>query len=62
MRSKEVEETYNIHKIINCIIPSFKSKFLCRKGIHNYMIHPISIEDWNWKCMCCGEEIESSEK
>lgn len=31
-----LEDTYNIHKKINCILPFFKSKKLCKKGIHNY--------------------------
>lgn len=34
-----INETYNIHKKINCIIPCFKSKFLCKKGLHNYCIN-----------------------
>ena len=33
-----LEETYNIHKKINCVLPFFKSKWLCKKGIHNYRI------------------------
>jgi hypothetical protein len=36
----KLDETYNIHKKINCIIPFFKSKFLCKKGIHNYRLNP----------------------
>jgi len=35
----EIEETYNIHKKLNCIFPHFKSKFLCKKGLHNYQLH-----------------------
>lgn len=35
-----LEETYNIHKSINCVFPFFKSKRLCKKGIHNYRINP----------------------
>lgn len=35
----KLKETYNIHKKINCIFPFFKSKYLCRKGIHNYRIN-----------------------
>ena len=31
-----LEDTYNIHKEINCVLPFFKSKRLCKKGIHNY--------------------------
>lgn len=34
-----LEDTYNIHKKINCILPFFKSKKLCKKGIHNYVIN-----------------------
>lgn len=34
------KDTYNIHKKINCIIPIFKSKFLCRLGIHNFQLLP----------------------
>ena len=33
-----IEETYNIHKKINCVFPFFKSKLLCKKGIHNYQL------------------------
>ena len=32
------EGTHNIHKTINSILPFFKSKRLCKEGIHNYMI------------------------
>lgn len=35
-----LNETYNIHKKINCIFPFFKSKYLCKKGIHNYILNP----------------------
>ena len=57
-----IEETYNIHKIINCIFPHFKSKCLCKHNKHNYEIHS-KIENhkiWKiyWKCRCCGKEIE----
>lgn len=34
----KIDETYNIHKIIACILPSFKSKLLCQRGLHNYQI------------------------
>lgn len=34
----EIENTYNIHKKIKCIIPIFKSKFLCKLGIHNFQL------------------------
>lgn len=37
MRSEEI---YNIHEKINSIIPFFKSKYLCKKGIHNYRVNP----------------------
>ena len=33
-------ETYNIHKNLNSIFPFFKSKRLCKKGIHNFIINP----------------------
>lgn len=36
----KLEETYNIHKNLNSIFPFFKSKKLCKKGIHNYRINP----------------------
>lgn len=35
----KIEETYNIHKKINCVFPFFKSKRLCNRGIHNYILH-----------------------
>lgn len=31
-------ETYNIHKKINCIFPHFKSKWLCKHNKHNFQI------------------------
>lgn len=34
----KIEETFNIHKKINCVFPFFKSKWLCKKGLHNYHI------------------------
>lgn len=40
-----LKETYNIHKKINCVVPFFKSKKLCKKGIHNYRIKPLNIEE-----------------
>lgn len=40
----ELEDTYNIHKKINCIFPFFKSKLLCIKGIHNFRITPIPVK------------------
>ncbi len=40
----KLEDTYNIHKKINCILPFFKSKKLCKKGIHNYIISPLYYE------------------
>lgn len=65
-----LEDTYNIHKKINCILPFFKSKKLCKKGIHNYVINhkhyvipqiakTIRCEHRdliNLKCICCGKE------
>lgn len=36
----ELEETYNLHKKINCIFPHFKSKRMCKNGKHNYRINP----------------------
>ena len=33
-----IKETCNIHNTINCVFPNFKSKWLCKKGIHNYML------------------------
>ena len=34
-----IEETYNIHKKINCVFPHFKSKWLCKHNKHNYQLH-----------------------
>ena len=34
----KTKDTYNIHKIIHCVFPKFKSKMLCRLGNHNYII------------------------
>ena len=52
----ELDATYNIHKKINCILPFFKSKWLCKKGIHNY---GLSRMDKNCNidliCFCCGK-------
>lgn len=69
-----INETYNIHKIINCIFPFFKSKAMCKRGIHNYIINPRRfeipetiitrhkvIDTTNLKCLCCGKEIEMEE-
>lgn len=36
----ELEDTYNIHKKINCIFPHFKLKILCKHNIHNYRVFP----------------------
>ena len=33
------EEIYNIHQKINCVFPFFKSKYLCKKGLHCYLLH-----------------------
>ena len=55
----DIDETYNIHKKINCVIPFFKSKRLCKKGIHNYRIAPLKdINKPKLKCCCCGKEID----
>lgn len=45
----KIDETYNIHKKINCIFPFFKSKLLCKKGLHSYQI-----SNQGWICACCG--------
>jgi len=34
-----IDETYNIHKIINCMFRHFKSKWLCKHNKHNYELH-----------------------
>ena len=49
-----IDETYNVHKTINCIFPFFKSKRLCKKGIHNYQFE--RSKEFIWKCVCCGKE------
>ena len=69
-------ETYNIHKNINSILPFYKSKRLCKKGLHNYLINPKveyeyiygknyvqkkQIDKTNFKCYCCGKEVEWEE-
>ena len=51
-----IEDTYNIHKKINCIFPFFKSKIMCKKGTHNYIFK--RGEELKWICMCCGKEID----
>lgn len=33
-----IDETYNIHKEINCVFPFFKSKLLCKHNLHNFEI------------------------
>lgn len=53
-----IDETYNIHKKINCVFPFFKSKMLCKKGIHNYRLYRKNIGIGYWKCYCCGNEME----
>lgn len=35
----KLNDTYNVHKKINSVFPFFKSKYLCKKGIHNYLIN-----------------------
>lgn len=58
-----IEDTYNIHKTINCIFRKFKSKWLCKKGLHNFRINPnYKNLEWNWKCYCCGKEVIKSDK
>ena len=58
-----IEETYNIHKKINCTLPFFKSKWLCKKGIHNYMIFANKKDNYKmyWKCRCCGKIVKGDE-
>lgn len=61
-----IEETYNIHKRINCVFRHFKSKWLCKHGIHNFQIKARQVEtealyytkklEAYWKCYCCGKE------
>lgn len=54
-----IEETYNIHKKISCIFPHFKSKWLCKKGKHNYQLMALKPNYIaKWKCYCCGKEID----
>lgn len=55
-----IDETYNIHKKINCVFPFFKSKHLCNKGIHNFRINPkcIGLPIYNLRCYCCGKEVK----
>lgn len=36
----KLQDTYNIHKKINCLLPFFKSKYLCRKNIHCFLLTP----------------------
>ena len=38
----KLKETYNIHKKINCIFPFFKSKLLCKMGVHNFQLCSLS--------------------
>jgi ribosomal protein L37AE/L43A len=52
-----IEETYNIHKKINCVFPFFKSKLLCKKGIHNYQLKRKQKETI-WQCRCCKAETK----
>lgn len=33
-----IDESYNIHKKLNCIFPFFKSKWLCKRDIHNFQL------------------------
>lgn len=69
----KLNDTYNVHKKINSIFPFFKSKYLCKKGIHNFALNIVDIviphyyyqvrkyehiSRTNLKCLCCGKEIE----
>jgi len=53
-----IDDTYNIHKIISCIFPRFKSKWLCKKGKHNYQIIALKKDNYKtkWVCACCKKE------
>lgn len=54
-----INETYNIHKIINCMLPHFKSKWLCKREKHNYQIYCCKKKKEYvifWKCNCCGKK------
>lgn len=55
-----LEETYNIHKNINSILPFFKSKILCKKGIHNYGFARFGY-DYDLVCFCCGKKEKLEE-
>jgi hypothetical protein len=39
----KLNDTYNVHKKINSIFPFFKSKYLCKKGIHNFALNVVDI-------------------
>ena len=52
----KIKETYNIHKNINSIFSFLKSKYLCKKGIHNYRVASTTFRDNKVKCFCCGKE------
>ena len=60
-----IDDTYNIHKKINCVFPHFKSEKLCKKGKHNYQLHSKIIKKGNdiiwktyWQCYCCGKKMK----
>ena len=59
----KLEETYNIHKVINSIFSFFKSKWLCKKGIHNYRLSRMD-KDFNVDliCFCCGKKEKLEEE
>ena len=53
-----IDETYNIHKKLNCVFPFFKSKWLCKHGKHNFQLNTrIVIEVFNPAYLECEEYI-----
>jgi len=36
----DFKDRKNLHWKINAVFPFFKSKYLCKKGIHNYILNP----------------------
>ena len=62
--SKTIDQTYNIHKKINCVFPKFKSKMMCKAGKHNYRVYSTTKDEDRvpyWKCYCCGNTEEFEE-
>ena len=59
-----IEETYNIHKRINCVFRHFKSKWLCKHGIHNFQIRskitymPVTYTPFNPKAKQVETEVQ----